>query len=1524
MMKKFFLLGIALLISAVSRGEVVKGSVRSTEGRPLAGVVVSDGLNVVQTDSNGLFSLEVDKESGWVFVSTPSGYRSSVTGGELEYFKKIDKGVGSYDFLVEKKRSDDTNHNIIVIADPQISDRDELPELKLHAKDIADYVSGIGDDETFGICLGDIVGWDHSIYPEYNKIMQGTGIEFRNVIGNHDMTNYGRSYETSLRNYEQMYGPCWYSFNVGKVHYVVLNDNFFIGTDWYYIGYVDERQLQWLEKDLSYVPKNHKVVLSLHIPTTLSDEDRKSFNYEMISELVSNKKAIYEMLKPYDAIILSGHMHTANTQNISKKLTEINVTGLSGAWWCGPVCVDGSPAGYKVIEVRGDKMEWIYKGSGHSLDYQFKLYVGHEAYPGQIVANVWDYDTLWRVEYFEDGVKVCDMERFKAQDPQALELYKDPSTLKRQWVWAVPTQNMFKANISKDAKVLEVRVTDRFGRVYVKSVEQSCTQRLDVGVLVVGGGASGVAAGVQSARMGAQTLIIEETPWLGGMLTAAGVSCVDGNYNLRGGIFGEFADSLCARYGGWDGLKTGWVSHINFEPHVGQEIFSNMTGTCAGNLEVLRETKIIGLCKLDDGGWRVEAQSADGKRVDVRASVLIDCTELGDIAKMCGVQYSIGMDSRDVTGESIAPQSSNDIIQDLTYVAILKDYGPDSDMTISKPEGYDKSLFGNCAINPLNTVSETGQTIWPPENMITYGALPNGKYMINWPIYGNDYYVNSIEMTPEQRNDVYSKAKDFTRCFIYFIQTELGMKHLGLADDEFPTADKMPFFPYHRESRRIEGEVLFTMDAAQDPYGYKVPYYRTGIAVGDYAVDHHHFRHPNWRTLPDLHFYPIPSFNVPAGVLVPKNVEDLIVAEKSVSVSNLVNGTTRLQPVVMQLGQAAGAMAAISVKEGKSVRNIDIRRLQSALLESGGYIMPYLDLPRDHSHFVPLQKIGATGILRGEGRNVGWANQTWFRADDPLKYEELYFEEYFNGVSFDKKGTVTVGNFSEMINGISVKFGKQLKVDSTLWNALKLENYSAGRAVTRGEAAVVIDTVLDPFNGFSVDFNGYLKGAREKRVEVLPISGTFINLAWQDTRNKYTNPKTPDCTDPKLWETKIEELHQMGIEYLVFMAVANEGKAFYPSSIMPKSYPQERESPVSAIMDAAASRGMKVFMSTGWAKDQDDNLRNPSIKQRQMEIMEELAALYGNHKAFYGWYLPVEDCLGPVLTDYAVEAVNALAERARECTPGKKVLISPYGIFKSDFDDPDYEKQISRLKVDIIAYQDEVGCVREEYPISRLKENWKRLRAIHNKLDIEMWANCESFTWEKGTNDRSSALVPAHFSRVLSQLSAASEAGVERIISFIICGMWDNPNSPYPLGQPVSSSQLYEDYTSWLAGDNFWKAAEQSIANGAEENPADSRWIHFEEGKNEYKIDLKQNDTGLLVRILNYRCGKITPPERFVLYLSEDGERYWRDSEGSVKNFPNNLHDAYIDYILFEDLPKNALSCKIVFEGEAYCSFNTL
>ena len=446
--------------------------------------------------------------------------------------------------------------------------------------------------------------------------------------------------------------------------------------------------------------------------------------------------------------------------------------------------------------------------------------------------------------------------------------------------------------------------------------------------------------------------------------------------------------------------------------------------------------------------------------------------------------------------------------------------------------------------------------------------------------------------------------------------------------------------------------------------------------------------------------------------------------------------------------------------------------------------------------------------------------------------------------------------------------------------------------------------------------------------QVLPVTGTFINLPYQDVRNKYTNPPHIDNTDPQMWAAKIAEMKKMGMEYLVFMSVANEGKAYYPSKMMGWQYPEWRQSPVDAIMDAAAEHGMKVFMSTGWAWDQDDNLRDPKIKGRQIRMMEELAGIYGSHPAMYGWYLPVEDCFGPVLTDYAVEAVNALTARARELTPSAKIMISPYGIFNSDFDDPRYEQQIARLTVDIIAYQDEIGCVRERYPLTRLRENWKKLRAIHDKTGIAMWANCESFAWEKGTNDRSSALIPAPYSRFLSQQVAATAGGAEKIISFVFCGLFEDPSSKYQLGQPHWSAKAYEDYMSWLGGDVYWKSVEASLCGkygpAGTEDINDPLWKFYEAGTHEIVLPVEDGKVeSVLVRMLNSHKDGIVPPSKIFLFSSPDAQNWSLVQIKDTPGFPNTNHDAFVDHVLFDNLDLEASHMKIAFTVEAKAAFDS-
>jgi len=567
-------------------------------------------------------------------------------------------------------------------------------------------------------------------------------------------------------------------------------------------------------------------------------------------------------------------------------------------------------------------------------------------------------------------------------------------------------------------------------------------------VVVIGGGVSGTTAGIRAARLGAQTLIVEQGPWLGGMLTSAGVSATDGNYRLRGGMWGELRDSLEAHYGDAQSLKTGWVSNLLFEPSVGARIFRAM----ADNEEALTvkfETRATSI-ERTDVGWRLTLEGADGCQT-VECKVLIDGTELGDVAAQLGVKYDIGMESRYVTDEDIAPEEANGIIQDLTMVMILKDYG--RDMTIERPTDYDSTVFACACENEICRTPKEANRLWSKHMMMTYGRLPNGKIMINWPIEGNDYYVNMIEMNDEERAEAIAKAKAHTRNFLYFIQHELGMNTLYLADDEFPTEDLMPLMPYHRESRRTVGEVRFKLNHITNPYDFTL--YRTAIGVGDYPVDQHHTRYTGWEALPNLYFHSIPSYGLPMGVLLPKDVDGLIVAEKSISVSNIVNGSTRLQPVVLQIGEAAGIVAALAVKQGIEPREVSVREVQREVLAGGGYLLPFLDLPATDPHFGALQRVGVTGIIEGVGMTVGWENQSWFRANETISMNELSRGLH----SFD----AAIPHIAEERNVTVQDLIEHGSVTAEQWAEWGLENFDPTRDATRLECAVVIDKVLNPF-----------------------------------------------------------------------------------------------------------------------------------------------------------------------------------------------------------------------------------------------------------------------------------------------------------------------------------------------------------------------------------------------------------------------------------------------------------------------------
>ena len=593
----------------------------------------------------------------------------------------------------------------------------------------------------------------------------------------------------------------------------------------------------------------------------------------------------------------------------------------------------------------------------------------------------------------------------------------------------------------------------------------SCDDSSEYDVIVIGGGAGGTSAAIQSARNGAKTLLIEETDWLGGMLTSAGVSAVDGNYKLPSGFWGEFKDSLVSHYGSLEALKTGWVSNTLFEPRVGNQILKSIAKN-ENNLKILFSTEVNSVTKLDFHKTEHYNFNVKSSKGNFSSKVLIDATELGDVLPMIDEDYDLGMDSREMYGEDIAPEKNNDIIQDLTFVMILKNYK--KSVKIEKPKNYDPSEF-YCSTASINC-PESDKALWTPKQMMNYGELPNGKIMINWPIYGNDYYSNLIEMNYDERNEVFKNAKEKSLRYLYYIQDELGYDNYSLSDEEFDTDDNFPPIPYYREARRIKGKVTFSLDYIKKPFDQIHPLYRTGILVGDYPVDHHHDAHPDRYNLPQLAFYPIPSYSLPIGSIISKKNPNFLVAEKSISVSNLVNGTTRLQPVVLQIGQIAGLIASESVKNNINTHQIDVRNIQKKFLDKGGYIQPYLDVEKNHPFFKAYQRIGSTGILKGTGINVGWSNQTWFYPEDKIDFLDLLkgLDPYYDLDKYELKDL----KISSVYKWISSILGEDINEIEKNWESLGLKNFNKNKIINRGEFAIIVDYFLKPFESFKIDFKG--------------------------------------------------------------------------------------------------------------------------------------------------------------------------------------------------------------------------------------------------------------------------------------------------------------------------------------------------------------------------------------------------------------------------------------------------------------------
>lgn len=473
MIKKLLLSTAFSLLTMTAFAWGMSGTISGTVTcgkKPLANVVVSDGFNCTATDANGRYTLQKNDRANNISVSTPAGFLPPVDQfGRPKFFIPVEDDRTDYSFNLIKNKKDDRHHAFMTQADVQVVNEDELCLFDEQIADAREHFKQFKNIDVFGIDCGDVVGDHPELYESSLRHRSGFGHPIYITNGNHDLKYGVRTHEFSKERFEKEIGPTNYSFNRGDVHYIAINNTFYIGRDYFYMGYVDEQTFDWLEQDLSYVPEGSTVVMFMHIPLAAQAEV-KSFKYESthVSKQTVNARHLIEMMKPYNTHFITGHMHTSRNVEYSDRAFEHNTPGSCGMWWDIDMCADGTPQGYGVYEVNGSDVKWYFKSKGHDKNYQMRVYAPGttKEHPGEIIANIWNADPKWRVEWLEDGVVMGEMTRFDGKDPLAVERTADKSGLRYSWIGPHITPHLYRATpVNPDAEIT-VRATDRFGNVF--------------------------------------------------------------------------------------------------------------------------------------------------------------------------------------------------------------------------------------------------------------------------------------------------------------------------------------------------------------------------------------------------------------------------------------------------------------------------------------------------------------------------------------------------------------------------------------------------------------------------------------------------------------------------------------------------------------------------------------------------------------------------------------------------------------------------------------------------------------------------------------------------------------------------------------------------------------------------------------------------------------------------------------------------------------------------------------------------
>lgn len=403
-MRRF--LGLILAVAMVSvpaMAKNVKGRV-SSQGKPLANVIVSDGYKFTKTGKDGAFKLSTHKDARNVFVITPSGYVADYSSGAPQFYKPI-KGTKKFNFEL-LPFGEGKDYTIFSVSDPQMQNQKHLDRFRERPlgdlRGMAARYSALRP--TVGIALGDIAWNKLEMFDSYKESIATTRIPFYAVIGNHDFIQ-NRSGIPAGEAFEAAFGPYNYAFFLGEDLVIAVNDILFeaSGSDDpgkssnnYKEGYSQET-LGFVKGLLNLVPADTHIYLAQHSPIRFKEAGR--------SDSIKGSAEMLEILGSRKADILSGHTHLMVTQAINANVTDHNAAAIGGAWWATDWCRDGTPRGYQIISSVDGTVSWDWHNIDYSDNFQVRFIEMDEAplHPNCVLANVWQADSTWTVEWYEDG-----------------------------------------------------------------------------------------------------------------------------------------------------------------------------------------------------------------------------------------------------------------------------------------------------------------------------------------------------------------------------------------------------------------------------------------------------------------------------------------------------------------------------------------------------------------------------------------------------------------------------------------------------------------------------------------------------------------------------------------------------------------------------------------------------------------------------------------------------------------------------------------------------------------------------------------------------------------------------------------------------------------------------------------------------------------------------------------------------------------------------------------------------------------